>query len=177
MRATPEPIDEHATGDAPSKSQLKRDAHALQLLGARLIELSHERLEALALPELLREAIAAAQAISAHEGRRRQLQYIGKLMREVDPAPIRAQLAIWDGVSAAEVSRQHALERWRERLLADEAALTELAAAHPGCDTQRLRTLVRNARRESAQGKPPRSARELFRLLRAILAEKPQTEA
>jgi ribosome-associated protein len=173
----PEAAPEDSPYDGPSKSQLKRDAHGLQALGTRLIALTRERLRQLELPELLHEAIEAAQAISAHEGRRRQLQYIGKLMREVDPEPIRAQLAIWDGTSAAEVARQHALERWRTRLLADDAALTEFAARHPGCDTQRLRTLLRNVRREAEQNRPPRSYRELFRLLRAILDDEPRTGA
>jgi len=104
------------------------------------------------------------------------MQYIGKLMREIDPAPIQAQLSIWDGTSAAEVARQHALERWRSRLMDSETGLTEFAAQHPGCDTQQLRTLVRNAKREAAHNKPPKSYRELFRVLRLIDGEVPLSD-
>jgi ribosome-associated protein len=154
----------------PSKTRLKQAAHDLQALGARLVELPKERLQGLGLPEALYEAVRECRSITRHEARRRQLQYIGRLMRDIDPANIEAQFSIWDGTSAAEVAFQHSIERWRERLMADDSALTELAAAHPGCDTQQLRTLMRNARREFAQQKPPRSHRELFRMLRSILA-------
>lgn len=155
---------------AVSKTRRKQAAHDLQALGGRLVELSRERLNTLDLPEPLREAVLAAQSISRGEGRRRQLQYIGKLMRGIDPSAIQARLAAWDGTSAAEVARQHAIERWRDRLLEDRAALTELAATYPGCDVQQLRTLIRGAKREHAEQRPPRSHRELFRALRTIIA-------
>ena len=154
----------------PSKTRLKQAAHDLQALGARLVDLPKERLHGLGLPEALYEAVRECQSITRHEARRRQLQYIGRLMRDVNPENIEAQFSIWDGTSAAEVALQHSIERWRERLIADDSALTELADAHPGCDTQQLRTLMRNARREFAQKKPPRSHRELFRALRALIA-------
>jgi ribosome-associated protein len=153
----------------PSKTRRKQAAHDLQALGGRLVELPRERLNALDLPEELRAAIVAAQSMGPSEARRRQLQYIGKLMRGIDPADIQARLAVWDGSSAAEVALQHALERWRTRLMDDDSALTELATAYPGCDTQHLRTLMRSARREYAEKRPPRSYRELFRALRAIV--------
>jgi len=154
----------------PSKTRLKRDAHDLQVLGTRLVELPRDRLQMLDLPESLRDAVQAAQSINRNEARRRQMQYIGKLMRDIDPADIQAQFEIWDGTSATEVALQHAIERWRERLMEDETALTELATTYTGCDTQQLRTLVRNARREFAQKKPPRSHRELFRVLRTLIS-------
>ena len=157
----------------PSKTRLKQAAHDLQALGARLVDLPRDRLQMLGLPESLYDAVRECQSITRHEARRRQIQYIGRLMRQVDPSAIEAQFSIWDGTSAAEVALQHSIERWRDRLMDDQAsasALTDLAAAHPGCDVQQLRTLMRNARREFAQGKPPRSHRELFRALRAILA-------
>src|SRR5437867_9162471 len=91
--------------ERPSKSQRKRDMHALQDLGAELIELSDENLAAVDLPELLLEAVSEARRISDFEGRRRQLQYIGKLMREIDPEPIRAKLASWKSVSRGETKR------------------------------------------------------------------------
>lgn len=155
----------------PSKTRLKQAAHDLQALGARLVDLSKDRLRSLDLPEELREAVRECQSITRHEARRRQIQYIGRLMRDIDPAPIEARFAAWDGNSAAETALQHSIERWRNRLMSDASAqaLTELAGAHPGCDVQQLRTLMRNARREAAQGRPPRSHRELFRALRSIL--------
>ena len=96
------------------------------------------------------------------------MQYIGKLMRDVDPAPIRARLAEIEGGSAQAVARHKRLEAWRARLLEDDAALTAFAAEHPGADLQALRTLIRNARKEASLGKPPHAYRELFRLLKDI---------
>lgn len=149
-----------------SKSQRKREMSALQDLGAELVKLAPERLAGLDLPEALREAVLEARRLSSHGALRRQLQYIGKLMRDVDSAPIAAQLAALRGESAAAKAAFHALERWRERLLADDQALTEWLTAHPHADAQRVRQLIRNARRELAAGEPPKSRRELFRLLR-----------
>jgi ribosome-associated protein len=92
-------------------------------------------------------------------------------MRDVDAEQIREKLAVWDGVSREHTARVHLVERWRERLLEDEAELGELVAAHPGTDTQHLRNLIRNARVERDAGRPPKSFRELFRALRDILGE------
>lgn len=167
-----EPIDTDTDGTArPSKSQLKRDMTALQDLGAQLVALSTDRLAKIAMPDALRDAVRAAQKISRHEAKRRQLQYIGKLMRSADPAPIQAALDEINGVSAAANARQHRLERLRARLLEDEAVLGEIAAAHPGADLQHLRQLRRNALKEQAQDKPPRAFRELFRILRDLEAQ------
>jgi ribosome-associated protein len=105
------------------------------------------------------------------------MQYIGRLMRDVDPGPIREKLKIWDGLSHEHTARHHRVERWRERLMEDDGALGELAKENPGLDTQRLRALVRGAREEVAAGRPLRSHRELFRLLREILADAPRDEA
>ena len=149
-----------------SKTKKKEQSHALQKLGAALVDLSKERLASMALPEALREAIREAQRITAHEGRRRQMQYIGKLMRDVDPAPIQERFDAWNGQSRAEVARQHGMERLRERLIADDAALTEFARKHPGVDLQALRNLIRNARKEAAEGRPPKSSREIFKIIR-----------
>jgi ribosome-associated protein len=161
------------TDDAPSKTQRKQEMHALQALGERLAALNAAQLASLDLPERLREAIADAQAIRSREAHRRQLQYIGRLMREVDPAPIRAQLEVWDGRSAAATAAHHRAERWRVRLLEDDAALTEFAREHPGADLQRLRACVREARRERLAGRDPRHFRELFRLIRAAAEAAP----
>jgi ribosome-associated protein len=162
--------------EKPSKTQRKRAMHELQALGERLAELNPEQLAAVALPEDLREAVERARRITRHEARRRQLQYIGRLMRSVDPEAIREKLKAWDGVSAGETARLHRIERWRERLIEDDGALGALAGAHPGIDTQRLRALVRNTREERNAGRPPRAYRELFRALREIVGEAGPTD-
>ena len=157
--------------EKPSKTERKRVMHELQALGERLIGLNSEQLAAIALPENLHEAVEQARRIRKHEARRRQLQYIGRLMRDVDPEPIREKLRAWDGVSTEETARLHRIERWREKLLEDDGGLGALVHAHPDIDTQRLRALVRNAREERNAGRPPRAYRELFRALRDIIPD------
>ena len=120
----------------------------------------------LLLDDKLRNAILEAKRIGSHEARRRQMQYVGRLMREVDAAPIRAQLEAITGSNAKAAAAHRRLEAWRAKLLADEGALTEFAAAFPGSDLQRLRTLIRNAKREKDAGKPPRAYRDLFRMIK-----------
>ncbi|HZD20263.1 MAG TPA: ribosome biogenesis factor YjgA [Burkholderiales bacterium] len=151
-----------------SKTQRKKEMHALQALGVALVELGDAQLDALELPEALDSAIRAARRIKSHEGKRRQLQYIGRLMRDVDPLPIRAQLDALAGQSAAAAARHRRLEALRERLIDDDGALTDYVASHAGADLQALRTLIRNARREQQEGRTPRAYRELFRLLKAL---------
>jgi ribosome-associated protein len=153
-------------GDFVSRSQKKREVEALQKLGAGLVDLPPAQLDTMALPARLDAAVRAAQRITSHEARRRQLQYIGRIMRSVDPEPVRAALAAVAGQSAAARASQRRLESWRERLIADDAALTEYAGLHPNADLQVLRALIRNARREIAENRPPRAQRELFRVLR-----------
>jgi ribosome-associated protein len=155
--------------ERPSKSQRKREMAALQEIGAQLVALNAGQLARIELPERLQEAIAEAQRISDFEGRRRQLQYIGKLMREVDPAPIRASLEQWHGVAREHTASQRLTERWRERLLADDDALAMFAADYPGSDLQHLRTLVASVKRDRAAGRPPKNHRELFRAVRDII--------
>lgn len=154
--------------DGPSKSSLKREMHALQDLGEQLVALSSDRLAKVPMPEELFAAVKDAQRISKHGARRRQLQYIGKLMRHIDPAPIQAQLDAFNGVSKAEVARQHRLERLRNELLDDDKVLGRIAETWPGADLQHLRTLRRNALKEREQSKPPRAFREIFRVLRDL---------
>jgi ribosome-associated protein len=166
---------EPAAPEAPSKSQRKRDMHALQDLGKRLVELSAERLERIAMPDELREAVSEARHITKHEARRRQMQYIGRLMREADPEPIRDALDALAGNSAAETARLHRVERLRQQLLEDETVLSNIALDHPGADLQHLRQLRRNALKEQEQGKPPKAYRELFRALKA-LGEQPSAK-
>ena len=156
-----------------SKTQRKKEMLELQALGSALVGLSGSHLKSIALPEDLKDAVLEARRIGSREARRRQMQYVGRLMREVDPAPIRAQLAAVAGGSAQAAARHRRLETWREKLVADDAALTEFAAAHPGSDLQALRALIRNARKEQQSGKPPRSYRELFRLIKQCSGSNP----
>lgn len=152
----------------PSKSQRKRESTALQDLGAELVALSKDRLAKIDMPERLRDALLEAQRITKHEARRRQMQYIGKIMRDVEAAPLRAAMDEINGVSKAATIRQHQLERLRTRLMEDEAVFSEVAREYPGADMQHLRQLRRNALKEAQQGKPPRAYRELFRELREL---------
>jgi len=165
------------TEDPVSKTRRKKEMHALQSLGEQLVELPAERLAGLDLPERLRDAIDEARRVPTFGGRRRQMQYIGRLMRDVDPEPIRERLDALRGASARETALHHATEQWRERLLESDAALTDLVRDHPGADLQALRTLIRNARREREQQRPPRASRELFRIVRALLVPQPQAAA
>ncbi|MDR3396292.1 MAG: ribosome biogenesis factor YjgA [Pandoraea sp.] len=158
--------------EGPSKSQRKRESHALQDLGEELVNLGKDALARVPMPENLERAVRDCRKITAHEGRRRQMQYVGKQMRtlhESEVEAIRRALDIINGVSKAETAKLHALERWRERLLAKDEALTELLTQHPEADAQQLRTLVRNARREQAAQKPPKAFRELFQALKDLL--------
>jgi len=162
--------DDFPLYEGPSKSQRKRDSAALQDLGAELVNMPKSKLAAIPLDEDLREAIALAQSIKAHGGRKRQILYIGKLLRGIDATPIREAIAKLDQTDAASVAHLHRLERWRERLLAEgNDALTQLLGEFPAADSQRLRQLIRNAQQEHAAGKPPKSSRELFRYLRELV--------
>lgn len=163
--------------DRPSKTQQKKYMLSLQQLGAQLVALNAAQLDSITLPENLRDAVTAARRMTRFEARRRQLQYIGKLMRNVDPEPIRARLDAWKTVSHAATARLHSTERWRARVLADEAALAAFIAAHPHADAQQLRTLVRNAHRERAAGRPPRHYRALFQFVRAVLDNKEASDS
>ncbi|MBS0323849.1 MAG: DUF615 domain-containing protein [Proteobacteria bacterium] len=141
---------------------------ALQDLGAQLVTLSADRLKKIILPDRLRDAVNDARRFTSHGARRRQLQYIGKLMRDIDPAPIQAALDEINGTSAVATARFHALERLRQRVLEDAGTIGELRDRHPGLDVQHLLQLRRNALKEQEQGKPPRAFRELFQILRML---------
>jgi ribosome-associated protein len=159
--------------EPPSKSQLKRDAEALQEMGKTLVELPAARFAAmmakLDLPEDLREALSTCRAIHARGGRKRQLQYIGKLMRGIDAEPIRSAL---EGKDREETALLHRLEHWRERLIAEgDTALAELLDEFPTAERQGLRQLVMKARKEQEAGQPPAAARALFRALRELVAD------
>jgi ribosome-associated protein len=154
-----------------SKTQLKAEADEQQALGVRLTELPKDKLLKLDLPDAVVTAVLDSKKITANGATRRHKQYLGRLMREIDNAPILEQLARWDGKHTAENAYFHGLERWRDRMIADANVLAEFIAQHSQTspqDIQQLRTLVRNAQKELAASKPPKSSREIFKLLRDI---------
>jgi ribosome-associated protein len=155
----------------PSKTKIKKQMHELRDLGKELTELGKDQLSQLDIPENLRDAIREMKNINKFGAIKRQMQYIGKLMRDVDTAPILARLDAWKGKSQHHIAYMHQLERWRDRLMESDAALTELLAAHPEGDAQRLRTLIRNAHKEIETNKPPKNYREIFQVLREIISE------
>lgn len=154
-----------------SKTKIKQQMHDLQAIGEQLTTLSNEKLRELDLPERLLDAVREYKRINKFGAQRRQMQFIGRLMREVEPEPIVAKLDAWRGVSAEHVAWLHRLEAWRDRLLDQPDSITELLAAHPEADAQRLRTLIRNALKERELLKPPKCYREIFQLLREIMPE------
>jgi len=166
----PEPDD-----DLPkSKSQRKRDMTALQDLGVELEALPKDRLARVPMPEPLADAVQAARKINSHEGKRRQMQFVGKVMRGLDDDEvdaIRAALEGFKGTSKAETARLHLIERWRELLLGDDAMLTKFLGEHPAVDVQALRNIIRNARKEREQAKPPKYFRELFQAVKTALED------
>ena len=157
--------------ERPSKSQLKREMTALQKLGEALVDAPRDRVKKVPMPEDVLEAILECQQITSHEGRRRQLQFVGKKMRtlsEEEAAIIQKTVDGWRGTSKSEAAALHAIERQRERLLANDNGLTDLCAQHPTLNVQQLRTLIRNARKEQAENKPPKAYREIFQILKSL---------
>lgn len=158
--------------DAPiSKTRRKQEMRELQELGVELLALDDKELDALDLPETLHDAVRQARRITQHEARRRQLQYIGKLMRRVEPGPIRAVLDERRAGARAETALFRRAEAWRERLLNDPDSLVQLLAERPAADESRLRALVESARTERTEARPPHHYRALFQALREILKE------
>jgi ribosome-associated protein len=160
----------------PSKTRMKAAMHELQALGEALTTLSREALQRMDLDENLREAVLVCLRLPKSEARRRQLQYIGKLMRGLDAAPIRAALAAVRGESAAEIARLHRLERLREQVLEDESVFQQIATDYPGADLTRLRQLRRAALKEKLENRPPKHFRELFHALKELDAQHGQDE-
>lgn len=159
--------------DRPSKSLLKKQAHELQALGQALLGLPDEKLAALSSSQQLVEAVREYKRTRSHEGRRRQMQYIGKLMRGTDTQPLREAVAALQLPSAREALLLHDAERWRLDLVGSDEALTRWAAVHPRSDLQQLRALLRQARKDAAL--PPeqrhgRAWRDLFRFIKPHLA-------
>lgn len=173
MRAYARPPSRHAAaGEAadlrPSRTQLKAQMQALQALGEELATLSAERLAAIAMPDALRDAIVQYQRIRSHEARRRQLQYIGKQMRAADEAPLRAALVESRLGSARDTLQLHAAERWRDELVAGDAAIARWAQAYPASDAAELRRLVRAARADAAASPGERNGRGWRALFRFV---------
>lgn len=170
---TPDEISTGAEGVRPSKTRRKQIAHDVQALGLALSELSEARVQALDLPDPLRDALADFRRIRSHEARRRQLQLLGKLMRQVDPVPIQEAVAAARLGSARDALALHAAERWRDALIDDDEALTRWMQTHEHADVQQLRSLIRAARREGQPGESApglamrkgRAYRDLFRFL------------
>ena len=173
---TDEPEHEYR---GPSKSQRKREMNALQELGERLVALPAAKLAQLPLGDRLLEAVREAQRIKSHEARRRQLQFVGKLMRDVDSEAIAGQLQIWENGSRAQAAHFHALEAWRDRLIESDDALTALLQHAPHVDIPHLRNSIRQARREQAHnagltdGQTPQRKhfRELFQQVKQIFGD------
>ena len=159
----------NALYDRPSKTRLKQDSHELQDLGEALVELPEYRLAGLALSEPLLDAVREYKRTRTHEGRRRQMQYIGKLMRRADTEPIRQAVTDLQLGRAKDSLALHQAEHWRAELIADDDALTRWAGEHPDADVQQLRSLVRSARKDAAlvpEQRSGRAYRELFQFIR-----------
>ncbi len=169
----PEDVDENGYR-RPSKSMLKRESHALQELGKQLLEMPDSRLDDIEMPERLREAIDAWKKTRSFEGKRRQEQYVGKVMRSVDPEPLREAVAAFQLGHARNALALHQAERWRAELVNedDKDAVTRWAAAYPETDLQQLRALIRNARKDAAAAPEKRSGRafrELFQFIKQVM--------
>jgi ribosome-associated protein len=155
--------DEEFVDEGPSKSLLKRQSHDLQHLGEALIELPQEELDALPLPDILRDAVMLARRITAHGGLYRQKQYIGKLMRKIDAEPIRAAIEARRERDRASVRQFQLIERWRSRLIEEsDTSLNEFLNSYPSADRPLLTRLIAQARHERSSERAPKAARELF---------------
>lgn len=153
-----------------SKSQMKREQTALQELGEKLVELAPDQLQKIGMPEDLREALLFAKKLKRGEALRRQLQYIGALMRESDPEPIRTALETIARGRRQDAAQFHELEQWRDELIkGNDGLLEEIVGRFPDADRQRLRMLASNARKEADANKPAKSSRALFRLLQTLV--------
>lgn len=177
------PLDDESTPERPSKTQRKQTMHDLQALGEALLTLPVSRVAALSLPESLQDALDQTRRTRSFEGKRRQMQLIGKLMRQVDPEPIREAVAAFRLGHAQDALALHEAERWRAELLASDDALTRWMAAYPDTDVQQLRSLVRAARKDAVPNAAPgvgqrqgRAFRDLFQLLRDRLARAPEAD-
>ena len=150
-----------------SKSALKREMTELQKLGEELVALPPAKLAKVTMPEQLEEAVMLARRLKNREGKRRQLQYIGKIMRNIDSDAIRQKLESFHHHSQHFRQQQHRLEQWRDKLITEgDSAVSELLQEYPELDRQHLRQLIRQAKKELSQNKPPAASRKIFKYLR-----------
>jgi ribosome-associated protein len=169
LSTLPDFPDDPATPERPSKTQLKKAMHELQDLGEALVALPEERVAVLALPEPLMAALQEFRRTRSHEGRRRQMQFIGKLMRRIDPEPIRQAVAAMRLGHAKDALTLHQAESWRKRMIESDDTMTGWAAEFPASDLQQLRSLIRAARKDTAVAPELRSGRayrELFQFIK-----------
>ncbi len=152
-----------------SKTQMKKQMNDLQALGMELTKLSSDTLKKIGLDEELFEAIATYKKITSNSALKRQAQFIGRLMRDTDPAPIEAYLAKLRGDNVAHNAFLQRVEQARTRLLADDGAITQFMADFPQADAGKLRTLIRNTKKEQEQNKPPKNFRALFQEIKAVM--------
>lgn len=174
--ANPNQYDSDEPVGIISKSQAKREATELQKLGTTLLEYTPKQLLPLNLPENLLQALKEGRKITANVATARQKQYIGKLMRNIDPAPIYAFLDAQKGITNEHNIWLHQIERLRERMITDAKAVEKFISDYPEVDIQYLRQLIRNAQKERQQqeaGKhiPPKAFRELFQLMKTFIKE------
>ena len=155
--------------DFISKTRRKREMAELQDVGAALVKLSREQLARVDMPERLREAVTACQQITKHEARRRQMQYIGKIMRTIDAAPIAEQLGAFEAPTKKQTALFHVAEKWRDDLLADPQAMERFAREFPHADSHRVRQLLEATRAERAAHRAPKHIRELFHAVNAAV--------
>jgi len=154
-----------------SKTRRKRQMTELQDIGAALVKLSPEQLARMDLPESLREAVLACKRFTKHEAVRRQMQYIGRLMRDVDAGPIAEKLAALESPTRKQTALLHLAEKWREEMLHDPAGVERFAREFPQADAPRLRALVSAAGEERKAKRAPKHFRELFHLINNVLQE------
>lgn len=153
----------------PSKSQVKRDCDALQKLGEEMLAMRQSELDAMDLPEELNEALREARKIQSRGGLKRHRQYIGKVMRQIDSEAVKNQIEQFRHKHDTNTMQFRKIEQWRDRLLVDDKdALSEVIEAHPEVDRQHINQLIRQAKRELEQAKPPTSSRKLFKYLREL---------
>jgi len=152
-----------------SKTQMKKQMNDLQALGMELTKLSSDTLKKIGLDEELFEAIATYKKITSNSALKRRAQFIGRLMRDTDPAPIEAYLAKLRGDNAAHNAFLQRVEQARTRLLANDGAITQFMADFPQADAGKLRTLIRNTKKEQEQNKPPKNFRALFQEIKSVM--------
>ena len=177
--ATRAPVNESARPEGPSKSEMKRRMHALQELGEAVAAMPADRLAGLAIEDRLRDAIAELGRTRSFEGRRRQIQYIGKLMKFEDAEALREAVASYRIGTAKDTLALHEAETWRDRLLAEDSAFDHWLQAHPSTDTQQMRSLVRAARKEKLEpgARHGRAYRDLFQMVKRHMLEQPEGDA